>query len=92
MIEREVILTHKYGLHGRPSLKLATEASKFDCSIEASFNGDRVDCKSVINLLSLGVPMGGSIKLFFNGSDEADAAEALTSLINRNFDFGEAMG
>jgi len=89
MIEREMEITHKYGLHGRPSLKLATEASKFASSIEISFNGDRVDAKSVLNLLSLGVPLGGVIVFHVNGADEEEAANILTDLVRRNFDFGE---
>ncbi len=89
MIERDITLTHKFGLHGRPSLKLATEASKFASRIEISFNGDRVDAKSMLNLLSLGVPMGGVIRLYVEGADEMLAADTIADLVHRNFDFGE---
>ncbi|MFA4987809.1 MAG: HPr family phosphocarrier protein [Candidatus Brocadiia bacterium] len=89
MIVSEITVTHRYGLHARPSQRLASLASRFACSIEVEYGKDRVDAKSVLNLISLGVQRSSSLKFFFNGADEVAAESQIIDLVRRNFDLDE---
>ena len=89
MIERNLTLKYRYGLHARPSDILARTASAFGASVELSFNGERVNAKSVINLLSLGLPKDAAFKLIVSGPDEQEAVEAIVNLFDRGFDIQE---
>ena len=89
MTEAKVILTHKYGLHARPSQLLASTALKYKSSVEILWQNEKLSAKSVLNLISLGIPKGSELHLFFDGEDEEVAKEAIIALIKRNFDFNE---
>ena len=89
MIITEITVTHRYGLHARPSQRLASLASRFSCQIEVEFGGDKVDAKSVLNLISLGVQRNSTMKFYFSGDDEVAAESQVIDLVKRNFDLDE---
>lgn len=89
MISKQVEIINKLGLHARASTKLTQTASKFACEIFIERNGRRVNAKSIMGVMMLAAAKGAVITLEANGSDEAQAIEALSMLIQDYFGEGE---
>lgn len=89
MIEREVIIKNKYGLHARPSAAFVQAASQFASDITL-INEDKIaNGKSIISLMVLAAECGAKILLRVNGSDENEAMESLVKLISNKFNIKE---
>lgn len=91
MVETRVTITHKVGLHARPAALFVQTANKFSSSIKVrnlNANGNLVDAKSIIMVLTLGVMKDHEIQIQAEGADEADAIAALKSLVETNFGEG----
>jgi phosphocarrier protein HPr len=65
------------GIHARPATILVQTASKFSSDITLDYNGKNVNLKSIMGVMSLGIPKGASIKVVANGSDADEAIAAL---------------
>lgn len=89
MIEREVIIINKLGLHARAATKLAKTAAQFEAEIRISSGESTVDGKSVMSLMLLAAAKGTLLTIRTEGSDEDAAMEAISALINNRFDEGE---
>ncbi len=89
MIKENIEIINKLGLHARASTKLTKAASQFDSNIWISRKGKRVDAKSIMGVMMLAASKGAMIELEADGTDEAEAIEALKALINNYFDEGE---
>ena len=88
MLEATIPVKHKVGLHARPASLFVQTAAKFSSTIKVknlSANGNFVDAKSIIMVLTLGVMKDHEIQSQAEGADEADAVAALQALINNNF-------
>lgn len=81
MYSREITVTNQVGLHSRPATFFIQRANTFESSIWVEKEHHRVNAKSLLGLLSLGVTQGESIVLSANGSDEKEAVDSLTDLI-----------
>ena len=89
MIEREVTIINKLGLHARAASKFVQTCSAFSASVKV-FKDDRsADGKSIMSVMMLAASKGTPLRIEFDGSDEERAAEALIALINNYFDEGE---
>lgn len=88
MLQRDITIINKLGLHARASAKLTQLASKFDSQIKMSRNGRQVDAKSIMGVMMLAAAKGCSVTLETNGEDADQALSALQALINNRF--GEA--
>ena len=89
MINQEIEIINKLGLHARASTKLTQTASKFASDVWIERNGRRVNAKSIMGVMMLAAGKGALIKIEANGNDETAALEALTALINDYFGEGE---
>lgn len=89
MINKEIEIINKLGLHARASTKLTQTASKFASDVWIERNGRRVNAKSIMGVMMLAAGKGSLIKIEANGADETSALEALTELINDYFGEGE---
>lgn len=89
MINQEIEIINKLGLHARASTKLTQTASKFASDVWIERNGRRVNAKSIMGVMMLAAGKGSMIKIEANGDDETAALEALTALINDYFGEGE---
>ena len=89
MLEREVTIINKLGLHARAAAKLVTEASGFESDLRISKGSREVSGKSIMGVMMLAAAKGTTIKLVASGSDEAAALDAIEALINRRFDEDE---
>lgn len=86
MISRDVTISNSSGLHARPATFFVQKANHFACSISVE-NGDRkVNAKSLLGVLSLGIAQGMTITLTADGVGEEEALEAMIELINSGFE------
>ena len=85
MITRSVTIQNSVGLHARPATFFIQKANAYKCSIWVEKEDCRVNAKSLLGVLSLGVSKGTTITLIADGADEAEAIEGLVSLVNEGF-------
>jgi len=85
MLQREVEIVNKLGLHARASAKLTQVAGKFDAEIWLSRNGRRVNAKSIMGVMMLAAAKGSTVMIETDGTDEAEAMQALERLIATRF-------
>ncbi len=88
MLEREVIISNKLGLHARASAKLVQLLQGFKCSAFLIFRGREVNAKSIMGVMMLAAGVGNPITLRTDGADEEAAITAMVDLFNRKFDEG----
>ncbi|MCU7881767.1 MAG: HPr family phosphocarrier protein [Candidatus Thiodiazotropha sp. (ex Lucinoma aequizonata)] len=85
MLDEEVEIINKLGLHARAAAKLMSCANCFSSDVYLHRNGQRVNSKSIMGVMMLAANQGSILKLEINGSDEQEAMQALTSLISERF-------
>lgn len=85
MISREVLVNNQVGLHARPATFFIQKANEFKSSIWVEKDERRVNAKSLLGVLSLGIIKGTTITLLADGTDEEEAVVALCDLISTNF-------
>ena len=88
MYLKDVTVKNQVGLHARPATFFIQKANEFKSSVWVEKEERRVNAKSLLGVLSLGIVKGTSITLIADGSDEKEAVEALAELV-RSGDFGE---
>jgi phosphocarrier protein len=86
MIEREVEIVNRLGLHARAAAKLVHTAGGFQSRVTVVKDGEEVDAKSILGILLLAAGQGSEITIRCDGADEADALRAVTALIANRFD------
>ena len=85
MISKEVTIKNSVGLHARPATFFIQKANEFKSSIWVEKDERRVNAKSLLGVLSLGITKGTTITLLADGSDEKEAVAALSELVSGNF-------
>ncbi|MHB1050231.1 MAG: HPr family phosphocarrier protein [Bacteroidota bacterium] len=86
MIEKEIIIKNRAGLHTRPAAALVKIAAKFKSEFIIVKDGMEINGKSIIGVMTLAAEQGSSLGLRFDGPDEEAAAAAVTELFERGFD------
>ena len=86
MYTREAVVNNQVGLHARPATFFIQKANEFKCSIWVEKDERRVNAKSLLGVLSLGVVKGTAINLIADGVDEKEAVDGLIDLISGNFE------
>ena len=86
MIEREIEIRNKLGLHARAAAKLVHTAARFKSDIKIRKGDEEVDGKSILGILLLAAGRGSSIHVRAEGTDERDALDAVEKLIEEKFD------
>jgi phosphocarrier protein len=81
MVSKVVTITNNVGLHARPATFFIQKANTFKSSIWLEKDERKVNAKSLLGVLSLGIVQGTSISISADGSDEADAVNGLVELI-----------
>jgi len=89
MLQQEVQIINKLGLHARASAKLTQLASSYKCEVMLSRKNRRVNAKSIMDVMMLAASKGTTITIETDGEDEAGAMRALLDLINDCFGEGE---
>lgn len=88
MVEREVEIVNRLGLHARAAAKLVHTASAFEAKVTLVKDGEEVDAKSILGLLLLAASQGTWIRIRVEGQDEQSALVAVTELIADRFQEG----
>lgn len=85
MISRGLTINNSVGLHARPATFFVQKANSFKSSIWIEKEDCRVNAKSLLGVLSLGIAKGTSVTLIADGVDEASAIDGLAELIDSEF-------
>ncbi|MBR0342120.1 MAG: HPr family phosphocarrier protein [Oscillospiraceae bacterium] len=85
MIVKEVTVENQVGLHARPATFFIQKANEYKCAIWVEKDERRVNAKSLLGVLSLGIVGGTTIQLIADGVDEAEAIDGLVRLIEFGF-------
>ena len=85
MISKEVVINNQVGLHARPATFFIQKANEFKSSIWVEKEDRRVNAKSLLGVLSLGIVKGTPVTIIADGADEETAIETLSALIDADF-------
>ena len=85
MLERQLIIRNKFGLHARPAAVIVQTASKFKARIKIVKDNQEVDGKSIMGLMTLAANAGSTIILRADGEDEMQALDELVRIIESGF-------
>ena len=85
MLEKDLTIVNRRGLHARAAAKLVHTAARFSSDITVCREGDEVDAKSILGLLQLGAAEGTEIRVRAEGGDEAEALDSVIALIESRF-------
>jgi phosphocarrier protein len=89
MIEKKITITNRAGIHARPAALLVQATKNFTSSLYFEKDGDRINAKSIMGILTLGASYGMELKIIADGEDEKDealAVETIVRLFESNFD------
>jgi phosphocarrier protein HPr len=89
MLEREVIIKNRLGLHARAAAKLVGVASGYAAEVTLEKNGQRINGKSIMGVMMLAASKGTALRLTVDGEGETAAMQALVGLIDDKFGEGE---
>ncbi|MBQ2392387.1 MAG: HPr family phosphocarrier protein [Clostridia bacterium] len=85
MYVKDVVVQNQVGLHARPATFFIQRANEFKSSIWVEKEERRVNAKSLLGVLSLGILCGTSIRIIADGADETEAVDALVNLVLSGF-------
>ena len=89
MIQSNITISNKLGLHARASAKLTKLAGSFPCEVWMAKGGRRVNAKSIMGVMMLAAGIGSVVTVETDGPQEQEAMEALLALIADKFGEGE---
>lgn len=85
MVSKSVTIENNVGLHARPATYFIQKTNSYSCSIWIQCEGGKVNAKSLLGVLSLGVNQGTTIEIIADGIDENEAIAGLSALIETGF-------
>lgn len=85
MFAKEVFVKNQVGLHARPATFFIQKANEYKSSIWVEKEERRVNAKSLLGVLSLGIVGGITIRIIADGPDEEQAVEGLVKLVDSGF-------
>ncbi len=85
MVERELLVENKLGLHARAAAQIVKTASAYSSKITMIKDGLEVDGKSIMGIMMMAAAKGSTIRVMVHGDDEAEAAESLIRLFREKF-------
>ena len=85
MVKKEVTVTNNIGLHARPATFFIQKANTYKSSVWVEKDERKVNAKSLLGVLSLGIAKGMTITLIADGQDEVGAIDGLIELIETGF-------
>jgi len=83
MAEKQYKVTAETGIHARPATLLVQTASKFNSEIQLEYKGKKVNLKSIMGVMSLGIGQGADIVISAEGNDADDALASLTETLQK---------
>ncbi len=89
MIERDVEIVNRLGLHARAAAKLVQLVGSYQSDTRVTFRGRQINAKSIMGVMMLAAGFGSTVTLRVEGPDEETAIEAICDLFRRRFDEGQ---
>lgn len=86
MFVKDAVVNNKVGLHARPATFFIQKANEFKSTIWVEKEERRINAKSLLGVLSLGIIGGAQIKIIADGADEEAAVNALADLVESSFE------
>lgn len=86
MIEREVMVVNRLGLHARAAARFVQTANLYLSDVQLSNGNRQVNGKSLLGILTLAAAKGSTLVIITQGTDEKEAADALAGLVGRGFE------
>ncbi|HHA2741838.1 HPr family phosphocarrier protein [Stenotrophomonas maltophilia] len=86
MLERELTVSNRLGLHARATAKLVQTLAPFRCNVTMAAKGREINAKSIMGVMLLAAGQGTPVTVRISGEDEAAAMEAVVGLFERRFD------
>lgn len=83
MAQKTLSITDKAGIHARPATQIVSNAGKFTSEITIEYNGKTANLKSIMGVLSLGIPKDATITIKTEGIDEQEAIDAIYEIIKQ---------
>lgn len=85
MLQQQITIINKFGLHTRAAAKLVATAAKFASKIQLAKNDHTIDAKSIMGVITLGATKDCVLALTIDGGDEQEARDAILDLVNSRF-------
>ena len=85
MCVKDVVIKNQAGLHARPATFFIQKANEYKSSIWVEKDDRKVNAKSLLGVLSLGIVGGATIRIISDGSDEKEALDGLVELVDSGF-------
>jgi phosphocarrier protein len=86
MVEKTVTIKNRAGIHARPAALLVQTANRFSANIFLEKDGDKINGKSIMGILTLAATYNTPIKIIADGSDEQDALQTICRLFETKFE------
>jgi len=86
MVIKSVTINNQVGLHARPATFFIQKANEYRCSIWVEKDDRKVNAKSLLGVLSLGIVCGTTVDIIADGADEQEAVDTLAELVNSKFE------
>lgn len=86
MVEKEVTIKNRAGIHARPAALIVETANKFDSKIFFQSDNDQINGKSIMGIITLGASYNTKLKIIAEGEDEQEAVETLVALFENRFE------
>ncbi|TDL98838.1 phosphocarrier protein HPr [Macrococcus brunensis] len=83
MEQQSYVIIDETGIHARPATMLVQTASKFDSDVQLEYNGKKVNLKSIMGVMSLGVGKDAEITVYAEGTDEKEAIQAISDILSK---------
>lgn len=83
MAEKTFTVIDETGIHARPATLLVSTASKYNSEIKLGYKEKQVNLKSIMGVMSLGIPKGAVITVIAEGADEADALAGIEAVLKK---------
>ncbi|WP_028973040.1 HPr family phosphocarrier protein [Spirochaeta cellobiosiphila] len=86
MVDKEVVIKNRAGIHARPAAMIVQTASQFECNVFIEKDSEQINAKSIMGIITLGAGYKTALKLVCEGSDEASALEAMVKIFENRFE------
>jgi phosphocarrier protein HPr len=83
MVQKTITITDTTGIHARPATLLVNKAGSFNSDLTIEYKGKSVNLKSIMGVMSLGIPKDAEIIIKADGPDEQDAIEAIYTVVKQ---------
>jgi len=86
MVEKEVTIKNRAGIHARPAAMIVQTASAHQCQVFIEKDSEKINAKSIMGIITLGAGYKTTLKIVCDGSDEEAALDAMVSIFENRFE------